>query len=250
MANSQQTEDKRESFWTLAAVLSFMVGVIAVAMALNHSGIQVSKPAHGAVIHDQAFRSALTNFDYEMVKTRPELFGSFSDGDVRVQNCLGFLTATIRPDRRHFFSELPGGEEYADCLPLRAVRLSEEPEYHLAPAASLGRVLAERLDPSALKAVLPEWVGKVRRLRDAAVDETVVSAHSLAVRRGEQRVAIEILASADIAGKDVEDLLVRITGSGGQHYVVLIQDQGGSLKPMAEQTLMALTNPTTAMPTD
>ena len=129
------------------------------------------------------------------------------------------------------------------------MRLSEGPESHLAPAASLGRVLAERLDPSALKAVLPEWIGKVRRLRDAAADETVISAHSVTMRRGEQRIAIEILASANIAGKYVEDLLVRITGSGMPHYVVLIQDEGGSLKPMAEQTLMALTNPTT-MPTD
>jgi hypothetical protein len=69
------------------------------------------------------------------------------------------------------------------------------------------------------------------------------------MRRGEQRIAIEILASADIAGKYVEDLVVRITGSGVPHYVVLAQGEGGSLKPMAEQTVMALTNPTT-MPTD
>ncbi len=249
MANSPQTEEKRESLWTLSAALSFMLGVLAVAMALDHSGINMSKPVHGAVIHDRAFQSALTNFDYEMIRFRPELFGDFSDGDVRVQNCLGFLAATIRPDRRHFFSDLPGAEDYADCLPLRAARLSQGPEYHLAPAASLGRILSESLDPSALKAVLPEWIAKVRRLRDAAADEAVISAHSVTMRRGEQRVAIEILASADIAGKDVEDLLVRITGSGVPRYVVLIQDQGGSLKPMAEQTLMALTNPTT-MPTD
>jgi hypothetical protein len=249
MANSQQTEEKRESFWTLAAVLSVMVGVLAVAMALDHSGFRVSKPAQGAAIHDRAFQSALANFDHEMTKPRTELFGIFSDGDIRVRNCLGFLTATIRPERRHFFSELPGAEEYADCLPLRAARLSEGPEYHLGPAASLGRVLAERLDPSALKAVLPEWIGKVRRLRDAAADETVISAHSVTMRRGEQRVAMDILASADIVGKNVEDLLIRITGSGAPRYVVLVQDQGGFLKPMPEQTLMALTNPTT-MPTD
>ena len=209
----------------------------------------MSKSAHGALIHDQAFQSALTNFDHEMSRPRPELFGGFPDGDVRVQNCLGFLTATVRPDRRRFFSELTGGEDYADCLALRAVRLSEGPEYHLAPAASLGRVLTERLDPSALKTVLPEWITKVRRLRDAAADETVISAHSVTMRRGEQRIAIEILASADIAGKYVEDLVVRITGSGVPHYAVLVQDESGSLKPMAEQTLMALTNPTT-MPTD
>ena len=43
--------------------------------------------------------------------------------------------------------------------------------------------------------------------------------------------------------------MVRITGSGLPHYVVLIQDERGFLKPMAEQTLMALTSPTT-MPTD
>ena len=249
MANSQQTENRRESLWTLAAALSFMAGVLAIVAALDHSGIIMSKPAHGAVIHDQAFQSALANFDYEMVKPRPELFGAFPDGDVRVKNCLGFLTATIRPDRRRFFTELLGAEGYADCLPLRAARLSEGPEYHLGPAASLGRVLAERLDPSALKAILPEWIGKVRRLRDAAADETVISAHSVTMRRGEQRVAMDILASADIVGKNVEDLLVRITGSGAPRYVVLAQDQGGFLKPMPEQTLMALTNPTT-MPTD
>jgi hypothetical protein len=127
--------------------------------------------------------------------------------------------------------------------------MSPGPEYHLAPAASLGRVLAERLDPSALKAVLPEWMSKVRRLRDAAADETVISAHSVTMRHGEQRVAIEILASADIANKNVEDLMVRVTGSGVAHYAVLVQDNNGSLKPMAEQTVMALTNPTT-MPTD
>jgi hypothetical protein len=249
MANSQQTEEKRETLWTLAAAFGFMVSVLAVAMLLDHSGIHMSKPAHGALIHDQAFQSALKNFDHEMSRPRPELMGSFPDGDVRVQNCLGFLTATVRPDRRRFFSELTGGEDYADCLALRAAQLSEEPEYHLAPAASLGRVLAERLDPSALKAILPEWIAKVRRLRDAATDETVISAHSVTMRRGEQRIAIETLASVDIAGKEVEDLMVRITGSGLPHYVVLIQDEGGFLKPMAEQTLMALTNPTT-MPTD
>src|SRR3954467_1420285 len=105
MANSQQTEDKRESLWTLAAALTFMVGVLAVAAALDYSGIHFSKPAHGAVIHDQAFKVALANFDHEMSRERPELFGSFSDGDVRIQNCLGFLTAAARPDRRHFFSE-------------------------------------------------------------------------------------------------------------------------------------------------
>jgi hypothetical protein len=129
------------------------------------------------------------------------------------------------------------------------VRLSPGPEYHIAPAASLGRVLAERLDPSALKPVLPEWIGQVRRLRDAPADETVISAQAVMLRHGEQRITMEILASADIAGKNVEDLLVRITGSGMPHYIVLTQAEGGSLKPMAEQTLVALTNPTT-MPTD
>jgi hypothetical protein len=249
MANSQQTEDKRESLWTLAASLTFMVGVLAVAAALDHFGIHMGKSVQGAAIHDQAFQSALTNFDREMVRPRPELFGGFSDGDIRIQNCLGFLTATVRPDRRHYFSELPGAGAYADCLPLRTVRFSPGPEYHLAPAASLGRVLAERLDPSALKSVLPEWIGQVRRLRDASADETVISAQSVMMRHGDQRITMEILASADIAGKNLEDLLVRITGSGVPRYIVLTQAEGGSLKPMAEQTLMALTNPTT-MPTD
>ena len=88
----QFSADRRKAgvVWTLAAVLSVMVGVLAVAMALDHSGIRVSKPAQGAVIHDQAFQSALTNFDHEMVKPRPELFGIFSDGDIRVQNALAF----------------------------------------------------------------------------------------------------------------------------------------------------------------
>jgi hypothetical protein len=249
MPNSQQTEDKRESLWTLAAALTFMVGVLAVATALDYSGIHFSKPAHGALIHDQAFKVALANFDHEMSRERPELFGSFSDGDVRIQNCLGFLTAAARPDRRHFFSETAGAHEYADCLPLRAAHLSRGPEIYLAPEASLGRVLAERLDPSALKAALPRWIGSVRRLRDAGADETVIAAHSVTLRHGEERVAIEILASADIAGKDVEDLVVRITGSGVPHYAVLTQGEGGSLKPMDDQTLMALTTSTT-MPTD
>src|SRR3954467_11700862 len=125
MANSQQTEEKRETLWTLAAAFGFMVSVLAVAMLLDHSGIHMSKSAHGALIHDQAFQSALTNFDREMSRPRPELFGGFPDGDVRVQNCLGFLTATVRPDRRRYFSELTGGEDYGDCLALRALRLSE-----------------------------------------------------------------------------------------------------------------------------
>ena len=64
-----------------------------------------------------------------------------------------------------------------------------------------------------------------------------------------QRIALEILASANIAGKNLEDLLVRVTGSGAVRYIVLAQGADGSLRPMAEQTLMAITNPT-SMPTD
>jgi hypothetical protein len=221
MANSQQTEEKRESLWTLVAALTFMVGVLAVAATLDHSGIHLNKPAHGAVIHDPAFKAALANFDHEMSRERPEMFGSFSDGDVRIRNCLGFLTATTRPDRRRYFSETAGAHEYADCLPLRAAYLSPGPEFHLAPEASLGRVLSERLDPLSLKAALPQWVGPARRLRDAGADETVVAAHAVTLRHGDDRVAIEILASADIAGRDLEDLVVRITGSGMPRYVVL-----------------------------
>jgi hypothetical protein len=249
MANSQQTEEKRESLWTLAAALGFMLGVLGVAMALDYTGVRPGKPAPSAVIHDRAFQTAIANFDYEMTKARPELFGGFSDGDIRVGNCLGFLTATMRPDRRRYFSELPGGDAYADCLPLRTARLSHGPEYHLAPAAGLGRVLAERLDPSALKDVLPDWVARFRRLRDAKVEDTAVSAQSVTLNHGGQRIALEILASANIAGKNLEDLLVRVTGSGGVRYIVLSQGADGSLRPMAEQTLMAVTNPT-SMPTD
>jgi hypothetical protein len=247
MANSQQTEEKQESLWTLATALTFILGVLAVAMVLDYSGIYLSKPSHGAVIHDQAFKSALANFDLEMSRSRPELFGSFGDGDVRIQNCLGYLTATVRPDRLSFFSEIGGAHDYSDCLPLRAAYQSREPEFHLAPEASLGRVLAEWLDPSALKALLPEWIGQVRRLRDAGADETVIAAHSVTLRHGEDLLGIEVLASADIAGKDVEDLIVRITGSGTPRYVILTQDEGGALRPMAEQTLMALTQPANLM---
>jgi hypothetical protein len=249
MANSQQTEEKRESFWALAAALSFMVGVIGVAIALDHFGFQFSKPPHGAVIHDRTFQSAISNFDYEMTKARPELSGNFSDGDIRVGNCLGFLTATMRPDRRRYFAELPGGESYADCLPLRTVRHSSGPEYYLGPASSLGSVLADRLDPSALKGALPDWIARFRRLRDAKIEETTVSAHGVTLNHGGQRIGLEILASADVAGRNLEDLLVRITGTGAARYVVLTQGVDGSLKPMAEQTLMALSNPT-SMPTD
>jgi hypothetical protein len=243
MANSQQTEEKRESLWTLVAALTFMVGVLAVAATLDHSGINLNRPIHSAVIHDQIFKVALANFDHEMSRERPEMFGSFSDGDVRIRNCLGFLTATTRPDRRRYFSETAGAHEYADCLPLRAAYLSPGPEFHLAPEASLGRVLSERLDPLSLKAALPQWVGPARRLRDAGADETVVAAHAVTLRHGDDRVAIEILASANIAGRDLEDLVVRITGSGMPRYVVLTQDEAGSLKPMEEQTLITLTTP-------
>ena len=150
MANSQQTEEKRESLWTLAAALGFMLGVLGVAMALDHSGVRFSKAAPSAVIHDRAFQTAITNFDYEMTKARPELFGSFSDGDIRIGNCLGFLTATMRPDRRTSFGT--AGRRGLCRLPAAAGGSAQPgPEYHLAPAASLGRVLAERLDPSALK---------------------------------------------------------------------------------------------------
>jgi hypothetical protein len=249
MANSQQTEEKRESLWTLAAAVGFMLGVLGVAMALDHSSVRFGKAAPSAVIHDRAFQTAITNFDYEMTKARPELFSSFSDGDIRIGNCLGFLTATMRPDRRRHFSELPGGEAYADCLPLRAARLSPGPEYHLAPAASLGRVLAERLDPSALKGTLPDWITRFRRLRDAKIEDTAVSAQSVTLNHGGQRIALQILASANIAGKEMEDLLVRVTGTGAARYIVLAQGADGSLRPMAEQTLMAITNPT-SMPTD
>jgi hypothetical protein len=102
-------------------------------------------------------------------------------------------------------------------------------------------VLAERLDPSALKAALPGWIGQVRRLRDVGADETVIAAHSVTLRHGQDLVAIEVLASADIDGRNVEDLVVRITGSGAPRYAILTQDEGGSLRPMPEQTLVALT---------
>ncbi len=249
MANSQQTEEKRESLWTLAAALGFMVGVLGVAMALDHSGLRLGKPARGSTVHDPSFQTALTNFDYEMTRPRPELFGSFSDGDVRIRNCLGFLTATMRPDRRRHFSELAGGEDYSDCLPLRTAKLSPDPEYHLAPASGLGRVLAERLDPSALKGVLPAWMAQSRRLVDAKIQETTVSAHSVTLNHGGQRIALDILASADVVGRNLEDLLVRVTGTGAPRYVVLTQGADGALRPIAEQTLMAMTNPT-SMPTD
>lgn len=232
MDNTRQTGQKQESLRTLAAALILMGGIFAAATALDRSGAETAGQARDAVVHDRSFAAALSRFQEEMSRTRPELSGSFADGDVRVRSCLGFLTATVRPDRLRYFTGLADSHHYGDCLPLRAAYLGRSPRNFIGPDGRLGEILGNRLDPSRLKDLLPAWIGPARRLRDAGADRIEILPHGIVLHRGDRAATVEVLASADIAGRGIEDLVVRVTGSGPVRYALLEQDESGALVPM------------------
>ncbi|EWY36689.1 hypothetical protein N825_25550 [Skermanella stibiiresistens SB22] len=238
MENSRRTEWKQESMWTFAAALILIGGVFAVATVLDQAGVGAKEPVRAAIIHDRSFEAALLRFDQEMARTRPEMFGRFTDGDVRIQSCLGFLTATVRPDRLRFFTDSPNARHYADCLPLRAAHLGKNPRDFIGPEGALGRIVQDRLDPSKLAEILPSWIKPMRRLRDAGVESIDVGRHGVTLRHGGQTATIDVVASADIAGRGLEDLVVRVTGAGAARYAILSQDAAGALVPMAPETVI------------
>ena len=229
MDNTRQTGQKQESLWTLAAALILMGGIFAAATALDRSGAGTSGAARGAVVHDRSFAAALS---------RPELSGSFADGDVSVRSCLDFLTATVRPDRLRHFGGLADSYHYDDCLPLRAAYLGRGPRDFIGPDQRLGQILGDRLDPSRLKDLLPAWIRPARRLRDAGADRIEILPRGIVLHQGGRAVAVDVLASADITGRGIEDLIIRVTGSGPVRYALLEQDQSGALVPMDRQAVV------------
>ncbi|QQP93596.1 hypothetical protein IGS68_31730 (plasmid) [Skermanella sp. TT6] len=239
MDNTRQTGQKQESLWTLAAALILMGGIFAVATALDRSGAGTAGQSRGTVVHDQSFAAALSRFPEEMSRNRPELFGSFADGDVRIRSCLGFLTATARPDRLRHFGGLADSHHYDDCLPLRAAYLGRSPRNFLGPDQRLGQILGDRLDPSRLKDLLPAWIRPARRLRDAGADRIEILPHGIVLHRDGRAATVEVLASADITGRGIEDLVIRVTGSGPVRHALLEQDRSGALVPMDRQAVIA-----------
>jgi hypothetical protein len=60
----------------------------------------------------------------------------------------------------------------------------------------------------------------------------------MTLRGAGETLTFDVVASADIGGRGMEDLVVRITGSGAVRYAILEADASGALRPVDEQSLL------------
>jgi hypothetical protein len=90
--------------------------------------------------------------------------------------------------------------------------------------------VVSRLDPVTLNAFSPAWAGKSRRLADVAADSLTVTDRRIDLARGAARWSLEVVASVDVAGSPVEDLVVHVGhGSDRDTFMVLMTRNDGAL---------------------
>ncbi len=164
-----------------------------------------------AGVLDPALRDKLAHYAETMAAPRPMIEVDTPEGHFKADNCAAFIALAGRDARGRGLIDHPLAPLYQECSVMRLLHNARQPEDHVAPLASLARAVVNRLDPATLHALAPAWAGKSRRLADVAADSITVTDRRIDLARGDARWSLEVVASVDVAGSPVEDLL---SGSG------------------------------------
>lgn len=192
-------------------------------------------PDHGrlAGVLDPDLRGKLERYAETMSAPRPLIEVETPDGRYRTDSCAGFVAFSTRDGRGRALMEHPLAAAYEDCSVIRILHNARRPEEHVAPLGSLGHAVFSRLDPATLQAMAPAWAGRTARLAGIAADRVQVDGRRIELIRGSDSWAMEIVASVDVAGPPVEDLVVRISRNGRTAgFMILMTRNDGSLSAL------------------
>ncbi|WP_158044481.1 hypothetical protein [Skermanella pratensis] len=213
----------------IAGVFLLVLLIVATIGSMAPAG---ETPDHGrlAGVLDPDLRGKLERYAESMSAPRPVLEVETADGRYKTDSCAGFVAFSSRDGRGRALMEHPLASAYEDCTVMRILHNARQPEEHVAPLGSLGHAVFSRLDPATLQEMGPAWAGKAARLAGIAADRTEVDGRRIELVRGKSAWAMEIVASVDIAGPPVEDLVVRISRDGKTAgFMVLMTRNDGSL---------------------
>jgi hypothetical protein len=175
-------------------------------------------------------RNKLAHYSEIMAAPRPMIEVDTPEGHFKADNCAAFIALAGRDARGRGLIDHPLAPVYQECSVMRLLHNARQPEEHVAPLGSLARAVVSRLDPVSLHALAPAWAGKSRRLADVAADSVTVTDRRIDLARGDARWSLEVVASVDVAGSPVEDLLVRVgRGSGDETFMVLMSRNDGAM---------------------
>lgn len=193
-----------------------------------------------AGVLDAGLRDKLSHYAETMAEKRPVIEIETPEGRFKADNCTGYVALTGRDARGRGLADHPLASHYQECSLMRLLHNSRTPEEHIAPQASLARAVADRLDPATLSALAPAWAGKTRRLANVPVDSVAVTDRRIELARGDARWNLDVVASVDVAGSSVEDLVVRIgRGSGTGTFMVLMTRDDGALAALPLNVFVA-----------
>jgi len=183
-----------------------------------------------AGVLDPGLRDKLAHYSQAMAAPRQMIEVDTPEGHFKADNCAGFIALAGRDARGRGLIDHPLASVYQECSVMRMLCNARRPEQHMAPLASLAHAVFERLNPATLNTLAPSWAGKVRRLADVAVDSATVTDRRIDLAHGDDRWSLEVVASVDLAGTPVEDLVVRIGhGSARETFMVLMTRDDGAL---------------------
>ena len=183
-----------------------------------------------AGVLDPSLRNKLARYAETMAAPRPMIEVDTPEGHFKADNCAAFVALAGRDARGRSLIDHPLAPVYQECSVMRLLHNARSPEDHIAPLASLAHAVVGRLDPTTLHTLAPAWAGKSRRLADVAADSITVTDRRIDLARGDARWSLEVVASVDVAGSPVEDLVVRVGhGSGSETFMVLMSRDDGAL---------------------
>jgi hypothetical protein len=182
-----------------------------------------------AGVLDPSLRDKLAHYAETMTAPRPMIEFDTPEGHFKADNCAAFVALAGRDARGRGLIDHPLAPVYQECSVMRLLNNARQPEEHMAPLDSLARAVARRLDLVSLHTLAPIWAGNSRRLADVAADSITLTDRRIDLAHGDAHWSLEVVASVDVAGSPVEDLLVRVGhGSGSETYMVLMsRDDGG-----------------------
>ncbi|EWY40132.1 hypothetical protein N825_03370 [Skermanella stibiiresistens SB22] len=184
-------------------------------------------------ILDPDLRNKLEHYTQAMAATRPLIEVETADGRYKTDSCAGFMALSGHDGRARALNSHPLASAYRDCAVLRVLHTAREPEQHLSTLAGLGQAVFTRLDPASLQSLAPAWAVKAARLAGIGSDHVEIGDRRVILARGQSTWTMEVIASVDVAGPPVEDLVVRVSRDGvAAGFLVLVSRTDGSLNAL------------------
>jgi hypothetical protein len=204
----------------------FIVAIIGSAAPAEEDPVR----AKLAGVLDSGLRDKLAHYAETMAATRPMMEVETPEGHFKIDNCTAFVALAGRDGRSRAIFDHPLAPAYQECSVMRLLYNARLPEAYVAPLASLAHAVVNRLDPATLRTLAPAWAGKARRLADIAADSSTVTDRRIELVHGNVHWSLEVVASVDVAGSPVEDLVVHVGhGSDRDTFMVLMTRNDGAL---------------------